>query len=224
LSDNARQGLYTYTPAGGAPVTVNLLTLENMNANKQRGGPGQPPLAPVFNIDSFISSLLGRMPAASKANSGGAGDAVNTLGFDYIQRSNRTRDNYGFRVDYNLNSHNSLTATWSWNRDIVDRPDIDTSFDTTPKVQNNDSIKFLSTAWRWNPTASFTNEARFGFDLAPAYFKSSRDFSSGFIVTGTIFTNPDPNFFDQGRDTHTWSWQDNARRSSTRTSQHRCPR
>jgi len=210
LSDNARQGLYTYTPkGGGTPVTVNLLTLENMNVNMQRGGTGQPPAAPVFTIDPFEANLLSRLPAASKAT-GGAGDGTNTLGFDYIQRNNRTRDNYGFRADYNLNAHNSLTATWSWNRDIVDRPDIDTSFDTTPKVQNNDSIKFLSTAWRWNPTSSFTNEARFGFDLAPAFFKDSRDFSAGFIVTGTIFTNPDTNFFDQGRDTHTWSWQDNA--------------
>jgi hypothetical protein len=206
LSANARQGLFTYTPTCSPtpctpppPVTVNLLTLEN----QARGG-----ASPVFTIDPLMASTLSKVPTTS--NSTGAGDGVNTLGFDYIQQSNRTRDNYGVRLDYNLNAHNSLTATWSWNRDILDRPDIDTSFDKVPVVQNNDSIKFLSTTWRWNPNSNLTNEARFGFDLAPAYFKSSQDFSSGFIIAGTIFTNPAANFFPQGRDTHTWSWQDNA--------------
>jgi hypothetical protein len=196
--------MFTYTPTSCstppcAPVTVNLLTLEN----QARAG-----ASPVFTIDPLVATILGKVPTT--ANSPGAGDGVNTLGFDYIQRSDRTRDNYGTRVDYNLNDHNSLTATWSWNRDIVDRPDIDTSFDTVPIVQNNDSIKFLSTAWRWNPKATFTNQARFGFNLAPAYFLTSQNFGSGFIVSGTIFTNPSPNFLPQGRDTHTWAYQDNA--------------
>ncbi|HEY6946353.1 MAG TPA: TonB-dependent receptor [Candidatus Acidoferrum sp.] len=206
LSANAKQGLFTYTPTSCAtppcsPVTVNLLTLENQNPNRDHP-------APVFTIDPIMANILSRTP--NTANSSGAGDGVNTLGFDYVQRSNRTRDNYGARVDYNLNDRNSLTTTWSWNRDIVDRPDIDTSFDVVPLVQNNDSIKFLSTAWRWNPTSLFTNQVRFGFDLAPAYFLTSRNFSSGFLTAGTLSTNPDPNFRAQGRDTHTWSWQDNA--------------
>lgn len=208
LSANARQGLFTYTPPPTscstppcAPVTVNLFTLESRNPNRN-------PASPVFTIDPLMATLLSKVPTT--ANSTGAGDGVNTLGFDFIQRNDRTRDNYGARVDYNLNDHNTLTATWSWNRDILDRPDIDTSYDVVPLVQNNDSIKFLSTAWRWSPKATLTNEVRFGFDLAPAYFLTSRDFSSGFIVAGTIFTNPSPNFRPQGRDTHTWSYQDNA--------------
>jgi hypothetical protein len=202
LSAAAKAGMFTYTlPGGTTPVTVNLLTLENQNPNRDHP-------APVFAIDPKIAALLSRIPTT--ANSGGAGDGVNTLGFDYVQRNNRTRDNYGFKGDYILNSHNTLTATWSWNRDIVDRPDLDTSFDVVPKIQNNDAIKFLSTAWRWNPKASLTNEVRFGFDLAPAFFSSSRDFSAGFLIAGLIATNPDPNFLPQGRNTHTWAWQDNA--------------
>lgn len=204
LNANARRGMFTYTPTSCStppctPVTVDLLTLEN----QARGG-----ASPVFTIDPLMATILGKVPTT--ANSPGVGDGVNTLGFDFIQRSDRTRDNYGSRVDYNLNDHHSLTATWSWNRDILDRPDIDTSYDTVPIVQNNDSIKFLSTAWRWNPKATFTNEARFGFNLAPAYFLTSQNFSSGFLVSGTIFTNPSPNFLPQGRDTHTWSYEDNA--------------
>ncbi len=201
LSSDARQGLFTYTPVGGTtPVTVNLLTLESQNAARTTP-------SPVFTIDPRISTLLGRVPTT--ANSLGAGDGVNTLGLDFSAQSNRTRDNYGLRADYNLNPHNSLTATWSWNRDIVDRPDIDTSFDAVPLVKNNDSIKFLSTAWRWNPNSNLTNEVRFGFNLAPAFFLSSQQFGAD-VVAGTAFTNPDPNFFPQGRNTHTWVYQDNA--------------
>ncbi len=29
-------------------------------------------------------------------------------------------------------------------------------------------------------------------------------------MSGTLFTNPDSNFFPNSRRTHTWSWQDNA--------------
>ena len=122
-------------------------------------------------------------------------------------------DNYGFRLDYDLNAHNSLTATYSWNRQVTDRPDIDLTFDTIPLIQNNDSTHFLSAAWTWNPRSDFTNEARFGFDLAPAYFNTSQKFGSYILddsSTSLPFTDPDPNFPFQGRTTHTWSWQDNA--------------
>jgi Carboxypeptidase regulatory-like domain len=201
LSSSARQGLFTYTPVGGTtPVTVNLLTLESQNA--QRTTP-----SPVFTIDPRIAALLNRVPTT--ANSLGAGDGINTLAFNRNARSNETQDNFGFRGDYNINAHNSLSATFKWNRQVVDRPDIDTSFDVVPLVQNNDAVKFLSTQWRWNPNSNLTNEVRFGFDLAPAFFLTSQKFGAD-IIAGTAFTNPDPNFLPQGRNTHTWSYQDNA--------------
>jgi TonB dependent receptor len=41
---------------------------------------------------------------------------------------------------------------------------------------------------------------------------TSQSFSSGFTIdsTGFPFSGPDPNFLPQGRNTHTYSWQDNA--------------
>ena len=91
---------------------------------------------------------------------------------------NDTRDNYGFRVDYNLNQHNTITGTWAWNREIVDRPDLDQTYDTVPAVSNNGSEKFLSLGWRWSPSGTITNEARFGFNLAPGYFLTTQKFGS----------------------------------------------
>jgi hypothetical protein len=210
---------FTYQPINattGAPdgpaQTVNLLTMSNnARGNPVFDGSGNYVSgAPVFTPDPSMLALLGRMPATF--NNTRVGDGVNLLGDQFNARSDDSLDNYGVRVDYVPSSKHSLTATWKWNRQVVDRPDIDTSFDTIPLVQNNDSVKFLSAAWRWNPRADLTNEVRFGFDLAPAYFTTSQNFSSGFILNdGTLpFTDPNPNFLPQGRDTHTWEWQDNA--------------
>jgi len=202
---------FTYQPfdnttgqPSGSPETVDLLTLESTNGTRSPG-------APAFTVDPTMLALLNRQPtAAPNSNSCGSCDGVNLLGYLFNERANATQDNYGFRLDYNLNSRNTLTGTYSWNRQVVDRPDIDTSFDLIPLVQNNDSIHFLSTAWRWNPSPTFTNELRFGFDLAPAFFSTSQSFASGYLISGTAFTNPDPDFLPQGRDTHTWEWLDNA--------------
>jgi hypothetical protein len=155
-----------------------------------------------------MAILLG-IPKSS--NNTRVGDGVNLLGYQFNARSNNTLDNTGFRADYELNHHNTITATFQWNRQIVDRPDIDTSFNKVPIVSNNDSTKFLSTAWRWNSAANITNEVRFGFNLAPAIFATTQDFSKpGYLLSGFATTLPTPDFEPQGRNTHTWVWKDNA--------------
>jgi hypothetical protein len=192
-------------PSGVNPgqlVSADLLTLENT----ARGG-----TSPVFTIDPAIAALLARIPANAVVNNGAVGDGINTAGFSFNARDDATLKNTGARADYVLNEHHSFSASYYWNRQIFDRPDIDTTFDTVPIVSNFDAINFFSTAWRWSPGSNFTNEVRFGFDLAPATFNTSQKFGSFYVDSGALaFTNPDPNFFFQGRDTHTWSWQDNA--------------
>jgi hypothetical protein len=198
---------FTYQPvdsttgnASGPPVTVDLLTLSNQ---------ASAGAVPVFTPDPAMLQLLARMPKTP--NNTRVGDSANLLGYQFDARSNNTLDNYGFRADYDLNDKNSFTATYSWNRQITDRPDVASSFDTIPRISNNDSTHFLSTAWRWSPRSDFTNEARFGFDLAPGYFNTTQKFGAYVLDdTSLPFTDPDPNFPFQGRTTHTWSWQDNA--------------
>lgn len=193
---------FTYQPVdqttgqpSGPPVTQDLLNLPNH---------------PAFTIDPAMLALIKRVPTTSNNNR--VGDGVNLLGYQFNARSNTSRDNVGARLDYNWNAKNAISGTWSYNRSFFDRPDIDASFDTVPKVFNDDHIKFLSTSWRWNPNPVITNEVRFGFDLAPAFFLTNQSFNSGSIIDagGFPFTGPDPNFEPQGRNTHTWSWQDNA--------------
>lgn len=198
---------FTYQPVNpttgaadpGGPNTINLLNFTSNNGTN-------------FNYpsDPTMLALIQQIPAL-KTNNTRVGDGVNLLGYQLNARDDDTRDNYGFRVDYNLNQHNTISGTWAWNREIVDRPDIDTSYNTVPLVSNNDSEKFLSLAWRWSPTGTITNEARFGFNLAPAFFLTSQKFGSFVLDDSTLaFTDPNPNFLPQGRNTRTWTGLDNA--------------
>lgn len=214
LSSQAASGAFQYhtdcggtstpaCPAGVVPgqlISANLLTLENT----ARGG-----ASPVFTIDPAIASLLKRIPSTAAENTTRAGDGLNVLGFAFNARRNNTLRNPGIRVDYILSEHNTLSGTYEWNQQIADRPDIDATFDLIPIITNNDKINFTSDAWRWSPNSWFTNEVRFGMNFAPANFNTTQQFGQRFI-TGTDFTNPDPNFFAQGRDTRTYSYQDNA--------------
>ena len=197
---------FTYQPLdtttglpSGPPQTVDLLSVSH-NARTT---------VPVFSLDPATLAVLKSVPATSNNNR--VGDGVNLFGYQFNARSNNTLDNYGFRGDYELNRHNTISATFQWNRQIVDRPDIDTSFNKVPVVSNSDTTKFLSTAWRWNPGGNITNDARFGFNLAPATFATTQNFSKpGYLLGGFATTLPTPDFEPQGRNTHTWAWKDNA--------------
>jgi len=96
---------------------------------------------PAFKPDPATLGVLKRIPTT--ANNNRVGDGINLLGYQFNARSNDTLDNAGFRADYNLNAHNTLTGTYSWNRQLVDRPDIDTSFDKIPIVTNHDKTLFF---------------------------------------------------------------------------------
>lgn len=202
----AASGTFQYQPtnAPGTLATVNLLTIENANASRTGNQ-----VAPVFTIDPAVAALIARIPSNATVNNNQVGDGINTAGFAFNSRNNATLKNTGARIDYTPTDHQSFSATYYWNRQIFDRPDIDQSFNTVPIVSNFDATNFFTAAWRWSPTANLTNEVRFGFDLAPATFNTSQKFGPSYI-TNLVFTAPDPNFFFQGRDTHTWSYQDNA--------------
>src|SRR5712671_442736 len=164
-----------------------------------------------LTIDPFVAGLLARVPTT--INNSSIGDGLNTGGYSFNQRNNRTRDNTSTRLDWNASTHHSFSGTYAWNRDVVDRPGFSLSlsdtYDAVPLNFNNDKESFLSTAWHWTPSSNFTNEVRFGFDLAPINFLTNQKFGP-FTVSGTLFNNPDQNEFPSSRKVHTWSWQDNA--------------
>jgi hypothetical protein len=196
LTADARRGIFTYRDTAGAIRQVNILT------------------ATGNTIDPVVANLLNQVPGPEKANNFRVGDSTegflrNTIGYSFNGRANRTRDNVLGKVDYILNPTNSFVGTFAWNRDIVDRQDLSNNFNVVPNVQNDSATKFLSTAWRWNPTPRITNELRYGMNLAPAPFLTSQEFGE-FIPAGFIFSNPINTFRAQGRDTNTYTVLDNA--------------
>jgi len=203
---------FTYTPkdANGNPDPAGAQTINLLNFNNN-GGTNF-----AYATDPTMRALIQRVPAALNNNTR-VGDGFNLLGYQFNARANNTLDNPGIRADYDLNSHNTISATFAFNRQVLDRPDIDTSYNKVPLVYNNDQEKFFSAAWRWSPSGTITNEARFGFNLAPGFFYTNQQFGSctpaspnTCIIAGTAFTNPDPNFLPQGRNTRTWTGLDNA--------------
>ncbi|HTM52218.1 MAG TPA: TonB-dependent receptor, partial [Bryobacteraceae bacterium] len=195
LTNTARQGIFTYL-SGGAPRQVNVLT------------------AAGEKIDPIVQNLINQIPGPEKINNFRSGDSStallrNTAGYSFSSRDNRTRDNITFRGDYNLSTRHAFSTSYLWNRDIVDRPDAANDYSVAPKVINTNHSHFLSSSWRWNPSARLVNEVRGGFNLAPGEFVTSEKFGP-FLVAGLSFSNPVNSFQDQGRDTNTYNFADNA--------------
>jgi hypothetical protein len=195
LTDDARNGIFTYTVRGVANK-VNLLN--------KRG----------IATDTYIQNLLKSVPAASAINAFSVGDSTptilkNTAGYRFNQRSNERRDNITARGDYNLSAKHVFSTSYVWNRDNTDRPDLETDFSVIPRITNPNHSHFLSANWRWTPTATLTNELRGGFNLAPGDFPTSQEFGK-YLVTGTLFTDPVTETLPQGRATNTYALSDNA--------------
>jgi hypothetical protein len=193
LTPSARNGNFTYL-VNGQPQTANLLSLMGVQMN------------------SVMQGLLAKVPTTiNNFNKGDSSASLlrNTGGYQFNARDNRTRDNVTGTFDYNISTRNALHLSLVYNRDILDRPDEDATFDTVPNVINDDVTHLASLAWRFNPTATLTNEARFGFNLAPALFVAQPT-GLPFFVSGTSYTNPLNSFLSQGRYTNTYNWSDNA--------------
>lgn len=192
LTTPARAGIFTYRNAAGGVIAKNLLSLRGLT-----------------QIDPVMLTLLNQVPGAQYINNALVGDGLNTGGYRFNQRSNEIRDNATWRLDYNINTSNALSASYAWNRDNSDRPDAENDYSLAPKVTNPTSANFLSTSWRWTPSPRLTNELRAGFNMTSGYFNTSQQFGS-YLLTGEIFSDPVNEFLPQGRNTNTYTIADDA--------------
>jgi len=184
LTADAAQGIFTYLNSAGAVQKVNIL-----QATGQK-------------IDSTVAALIAKIPAPSAINTFNAGDSStsllkNTAGYIFNQRSNRIRNNVTGKIDYVMSPKNAFTGTYAWNSDLLDRPDVQTvGYQLIPPCNNDDKVSLLSTAWRYNPLPTLTNEVRFGFNLAPALFLTNENFGNAII--GSTRGPPGPGAADAG--------------------------
>lgn len=188
LYPEARNGNFSYLDSSNTLRTLNVLQTANIPLN------------------SLVRTTLQSVP--STVNFPFWGDGLNTGGYLFNQRDDHTRDNIGTRLDYFRSPHTSFSGTFSWNRDVLDRPEFDQSFNTIPAVFNNNNSKLLSLTWRWTPSTHSTNQLRGGFNLAPGVFETTQDFSKP-MLAGFVFTNPANLFQRQGRDASTYNFMDN---------------
>lgn len=196
LTDDARKGIYTYRDTQNVVRKVNIL-----------GAMG-------VTVDPVIQQLLTQVPGPDKINNFRAGDSLpdllrNTAGYTFAAHSNHTRDHLTNKLDYNHSTKHVFSGSFVWNRDKLNRADAGLDYSVDPKVFLDDITKLASVSWRWTPTATLTNELRGGFNLSPGIFQTSEKFGP-YLISGTVFTNPVNNFRREGRDTNTYSVQDNA--------------
>lgn len=187
----ARTGLFTYTDSAGAVRTLNILTTAGVG------------------IDPLIASrILPNVPTAG--NSTSVGDSVNTTGLSFSQTQNQDRDKFSFRFDVEANSKNSFSAIIDRGTELNQRPDIDTGgFNTAPFGFQGSDRQSVVFAWRSSPTNSLTNEVRGGWFFSLPIFDRFNE-PTDFFLTLPLISSPESVFQAQGRDTHQWTFADNA--------------
>ncbi len=195
LTASARQGIFTYRDAQNRVQRLNILSAAGVRP------------------DPRVQQLLQQVPGPEFINNFQTGDSDptllrNTAGYQFNVRNNWIRDNATGRFDYNPSQAHLFSGIYRYNREVVDRPDIENGYHRTPVIQNDNHTHFLSAAWRWTPGPNWTNELRGGFNLAPGTFPVSQDPGSQ-LFTGFAFTNPVVNFRPEGRDTNTFNFADN---------------
>jgi hypothetical protein len=197
LLPNARQGLFTYRDNAGATRTVNLFSL-------------LPAGAGISGVDSLVNqNILSALPTAG--NRTDIGDQLNTTGLSFNQPANSSRDVYTTRIDFDISERHAINVVYDYNKENNLRPDVDGTqgFNTAPAVIQSSTNKLLVAAYRWTPTALFSNEFRGGTFRSNVPFDNTNDSPSSYINVPTI-SNPVVTFQDQGRFTRYYNFQDNA--------------
>ena len=160
LTPPAAQGIFQYLDLSGTLREVDLLRFQGLEP------------------DPVAAEILGRIPAPSEINNFDRGDStaerqLNTAGYRFLTRDNDDREAITARADWNASRSGSLAVTYKLTDETNDRPDAGVGFREVPPVQSFVQTQFLSAAWRSTFGPRWTNEARFGFNLAPGDFRNS---------------------------------------------------
>lgn len=199
LLPQARSGVFTYLDNSGARRTINIFTAAQQVPS---GG------SPITGIDPLVQSrILANVPAG---NNPLVGDARNTIGYTFSRAQNQDREAVQTRFDVDANSKNSISAIWSWRKELLLRPDVDNGgFNTIPFGFQDAKTYTFNTAWRYTPTGSLTNEVRGAVQLSrPAFGRNNQP--TDIFLSLPLISSPESTFQTQGRNTAIWNLQDNA--------------
>lgn len=194
LQPLARTGVFRYVDTGGVTRSVNLFTLATTGGSSPPAG-----ISPIIQ-----SRILANMPVPN--GSGG----LNTGTFSVNQGFNDDYKYYTGRMDYDINSSNTINAVYTYKREDLQRPDVTfDSFTPIPPVTQPGINKFVALAWASTLSSNFSNEMRGGFSFPTAIFNRITEIPP-FFLTSTLVNLPETTFLLQGRVQHNYNIQDNA--------------
>ncbi len=226
FTPEARNGTFKFTrAAAGSAINSggiscpsgsagSICTISNILAFAQaQGFQGIP-----NTIDPVIQSLvLNPMPTAG--NTSGIGDGLNTTGYALNRRFDTTRKTYTTRIDVDGSTKDSVSFVFSWNKENVLRPDVDTvGFTADPDVTQFSKNKTATVTYRRIISDNILNEARWGIFTSQVPFDRISDYPDFFLgpqgttssTTGLAGLVPQPNIFlDQGRNNKLFTAADN---------------
>ena len=208
LAPSARNGLFTYTPAGGAPTTVNLLNL---------GTIGTTGIRPAVNtaVMNFYNTYV---PAAGLTDAGcSSGDSVNIRCFAFNLAGKNVNDRYTLRVDHQLTQNHNVTFSYN-QTDSDSTPDllnaIEPQFPTSPTGGQGGTRKLMVGALQSIIGSNKTNEFRVGRLWGPVDFRYANQFTDtggSQLNTAGVLSNPTytSTNLPQGRETPVFQVIDN---------------
>ena len=228
LTPAARSGTFTFLraapPAGstGNPInsggiscpsgaTGSVCTVTNILTFAQSQG--------ILGIPNSVnpiiqSQVLAPMPTAGNTT---GGDGLNTTGYGFNRRFDTTRETYTTRIDVDITSRDTLTGVYSWNKENVLRPDVDTAnYTESPDVTQYSLNKTLTVTYRRVVSNTMVNELRYGIFTSEVPFARISPYPEFFLgpqgtTSGTLaglITQPNI-FLDQGRNNKLYNWADN---------------
>lgn len=182
LNADAQKGLFDYTAATapsstpawvtcqGTACQANLYAMANAYNNANGGN------APIAE-DPFVGKMLGA--AATLA----PGETLTTPPSTYQESlafpltGSNLQENPDLRLDYNINSSNSLEFDWHLSRLIIYPDDLNgggSSYPVAPFAANQFGYgadrAIWAGAWRWQLAPTMNNELRVGFQNSPSIF------------------------------------------------------
>lgn len=222
----ARNGEFRYNRNSAGDAINTTVGPATVTCPAWSGEPGDPrPVCSISDILGFSRTVLNNTSIPSTidpivqqriisllpttGNTTG-GDSINTTGFRLNRSSKQTRDQYAARVDVDITDKDSILFIYNYNFEENLRPDVDTNgFTFIPDViQTSDNRQFTA-AYRRIFSSNFVNEVRYGLFTSEVPFDATYA-EPTFHLSHGIVTSPTSTFMDQGRNTKSFNFQDNA--------------
>jgi hypothetical protein len=120
--------------------------------------------------DPVVAGVLASLPGSAQINDFRVGDSVrgqlnNFGGYAFQQREDQDIHLGLGKLDFVANRKNTFTFAYSVMNDRQDIPFLSTAAYATPNVYTSSRTNLISGSWRYNPTATLTNEFRVGMNM-----------------------------------------------------------